>query len=89
MVVVEASSLPCSAGRLGDTVSPSVGRLQFEFILPHMTAAGGAGSGVAVSVSAWAVSARAGRAGHSSPLGIIMGENDGASWWKTTGLIAW
>ena len=35
--------------------------------------------------AAWAVSARAGRAGDSSHLERTLGENVGASWWKTTG----
>ena len=38
--------------------------------------------------AAWVVSARAGREGHLSPLGGNLGENDSASWWKTTGAIA-
>ena len=46
---------------------------------------------MAISVrtgAAWVVSARAGREGHLSPLGGNLGENDSASWWKTTGAIA-
>ena len=45
-------------------------------------AAGVAGSGVAVSVSAgaaWAVSACAGKAGHSAPLVRTLDDNAGAS----------
>ena len=61
----------------------SVGRAQFEFLLPLPTAAAVAGSGAAVSVSsgaAWVVLARAGRVGHSSPFGRTLDENYGASW---------
>ena len=37
---------------------------------------------------AWAKSARVGREGHFIPLGGELGENAGASWWKTTGGVA-
>ena len=63
-------------------VLPFVGRARFEFILPLPTAAGVAGSGAAVSVSAgaeWAVSARTGKAGHLSHLRRTLGEKSGAS----------
>ena len=59
----------------------SVGRAQFEFLLPIPTAAGVVGLGEAFSVSAGAacaVSACTGKAGHSSPLGRTLGENSGA-----------
>ena len=51
--------------------------------LPLLAAASVAGSGAAVSVSAggaWALLARAGKAGHSSPLGRTLVEKSGASW---------
>ena len=40
------------------------------------------------SGAAWAVLVCAGRTGNSSPLKRTLGENSGASWWKTTGLMA-
>ena len=52
------------------------------------TAASAVGSGAAVLVSsrfAWAVLACTGRAGQSYHLRNTLGENDSASWWKTTG----
>ena len=75
------------AGGLGEAVLPSVGCARFEFLFPIPTAAGAAGSGAEVSVSAggvWAVSACAGSSGHSSPLGRTLDDNAGASWWKKT-----
>ena len=75
-------SLPGSEGGLGDTISSSVGIARFEFLLILLTAAGVLGSGAAVLVSAgsaWAVSARAGKAGHSDPLVRTLGEKDGVS----------
>ena len=60
--------------------------LNFFFLIP--TDAGVLGSGVELSVSnvaTWAVLVRAGKAGHLDPLVRTLGENEGASWWKTTG----
>ena len=60
--------------------------------MPLITATGAAGLGVAVLVSAgaaWAVSARTGREGHSSPLGGTLDENAVAYWFNTTGSMAW
>ena len=56
--------------------------MQFEFILPLPPAAGMAGLGAAVSVSAgdvWSVLVRAGKAGHLAPRVRTLGENAGAS----------
>ena len=54
----------------------------FNFLFPLMMATSVAGLGSAVLVStgaAWAVLARAGRAGHLYPLGRTLGENTGVS----------
>ena len=81
------TSLSGLAGRLGGAILPSVLRVQFEFILPLLAATGMSGSGALVMVSAgsaWSVLVRAGEAGHSSPLVRTLGENAGASGFKTT-----
>ena len=75
------TSLSGSAGGLGDSVLLSVGRAQFEVILPLLTAASLAGMGAAVSLStdsSLIVLARASLALHLDLLVRTLGELAGA-----------
>ena len=90
-MTTDMKSLSGSAGGLGAVILPSVGHVQFEFLLLLLTASGVAVFGVAISVitwTAWAVLARASNAGQSDLLVRTLDENAGASGRNTTGGVA-